>query len=207
MRLVFTLLGLCGAISASTSVFQVGAQDFEDEDWLNPLNPMELAVDSDADVEFLNPPVLDGEMSVRDELDPDGRDDRNANVVLNPEEIKQPVDPTPVAVLPEPKLRVIPEVVKVITGEASWNGSGFYGNFTANGEVYRRGTMTAAHRTLPSGTKVRMTNLRNCRSAVIRINDCSPFVDHRVIDLGHGAASDLGLISSGIAQVKLEVLR
>ena len=113
----------------------------------------------------------------------------------------------PVAVLSEPKLKLLPEVVRVITGEASWYGPGFYGHHTANGEIYRQGTMTAAHRTLPFGTKVRVTNLWNGRSAVIRINDRGPFVDHRVIDLGHGAASTLGLISSGIAQVKLEVLR
>ena len=207
MRLVFTLLGLCGAISASAAVFPVGAQDFDDQDWFDPIDPMELAVDSDADVESLNPPVLDGEISVRDELDPNSRDDRNANAVLTPEEIKEPVDPTPVAVLLEPKLKLIPDVVRVITGEASWYGPGFYGNHTANGEIYRPGTMTAAHRNLPFGTKVRVTNLRNGRSAVIRINDRGPFVDHRVIDLGHGAASELGLISSGIAQVKLEVLR
>jgi rare lipoprotein A len=204
MRLVFTLLGLSGAISASAAVFPVGAQDFDDQDWFDPIDPMELAVDSDADVESLNAPVLDGEISVRDELDPNSRDDSNANAVLTPEEIK---DPTPVAVLPEPKLKLIPDVVRVITGEASWYGPGFYGNHTANGEIYRPGTMTAAHRNLPFGTKVRVTNLRNGRSAVIRINDRGPFVDHRVIDLGHGAASELGLISSGIAQVKLEVLR
>ena len=100
-----------------------------------------------------------------------------------------------------------PAVVSVSTGEASWYGPGFYGNRTANGEVYRPGTMTAAHRTLPFGTKVRVTNLWNGRIAVIRINDRGPFVGHRVIDLGHGAASRLGLTASGIAQVKLEVLR
>tara|TARA_B100000927_G_C16182861_1_gene356105 strand:+ start:164 stop:448 length:285 start_codon:yes stop_codon:yes gene_type:complete len=94
-----------------------------------------------------------------------------------------------------------------MTGEASWYGPGFYGNRTASGEIYRPGTMTAAHRTLPFGTKVRVTNLWNGRSAVIRINDRGPFIDHRVIDLGHGAASELGLTASGIAQVKLEVLR
>ena len=64
----------------------------------------------------------------------------------------------------------MPEVVKFTTGEASWYGPGFYGKLTANGEVYRRGTMTAAHRTLPFGTKVRVTNLWNGRTAVIRIN-------------------------------------
>ena len=126
--------------------------------------------------------------------------------LLLPDDVVEAVNP-PAAVLPKPKVKVVPDVARVITGEASWYGPGFYGNRTANGEIYRQGTMTAAHRTLPFGTKVRVTNLWNGRSAVIRINDRGPFVAHRVIDLGHGAASTLGLISSGIAEVRLEVLR
>ena len=118
-------------------------------------------------------------------------------------------EPEPVAIPtpPEPPKPVVPLVISTHSGEASWYGPGFYGNHTASGEVYRRGTMTAAHRTLPFGTKVRVTNLWNGRSAVIRINDRGPFVAHRVIDLGHGAASSLGVTSSGVAQVRLEVLR
>ena len=127
--------------------------------------------------------------------------------VLTPAEIREVSLPVPAAILPPPKLKPVPSVVQVLTGEASWYGPGFYGNRTASGEIYRPGTMTAAHRTLPFGTKVRVTNLWNGRKAVIRINDRGPFVDHRVIDLGHGAASYLGLTASGIAQVKLEVLR
>ena len=98
-------------------------------------------------------------------------------------------------------------VVSTSTGEASWYGPGFFGNRTANGEVFRPGTMTAAHRTLPFGTKVKVTNLRNGRETIVRINDRGPFSGHRVIDIAHGAAHHLGLVSSGIAQVKLEVLR
>ena len=196
MRVVLTLLGLCGAISASAALFPVVAQDFEDQDGFDPLDPMELVVESAADLEPFSNPASELNLSVENELDQDSTENRNVNAVL-----------TPVAVLPEPKLKLVPDVVRVITGEASWYGPGFYGNYTANGEIYRQGTMTAAHRTLPFGTKVRVTNLRNGRSAVIRINDRGPFVDHRVIDLGHGAASSLGLISSGIAQMKLEVLR
>ena len=207
MRVVLTLLGLCGAISASAALFPVVAQDFEDQDGFDPMDPLELVVESAADLEPFSNPASELNLSVENELDQDSTDNRNVNAVLTPEEIKPPVDATPVAVLPEPKLTLVPDVVRVITGEASWYGPGFYGNYTANGEIYRQGTMTAAHRTLPFGTKVRVTNLRNGRSAVIRINDRGPFVDHRVIDLGHGAASSLGLISSGIAQVKLEVLR
>ena len=100
-----------------------------------------------------------------------------------------------------------PAVVSITEGEASWYGPGFFGNLTANGETYRPGTMTAAHRTLPFGTRVRVTNLWNGRSAVVRINDRGPYVGARVIDLGHGAAQRLGLMASGIAQVKLEVLQ
>ena len=207
MRVVLTLLGLCGAISASAALFPVVAQDFEDQDGFDPMDPLELVVESAADLEPLSNSASELNLSVENELDQDSTENRNVNAVLTPEEIKPPVDATPVAVLPEPKLTLVPDVVRVITGEASWYGPGFYGNYTANGEIYRQGTMTAAHRTLPFGTKVRVTNLRNGRSAVIRINDRGPFVDHRVIDLGHGAASSLGLISSGIAQVKLEVLR
>ncbi|MDM7936284.1 MAG: septal ring lytic transglycosylase RlpA family protein [Cyanobium sp. CZS 48M] len=93
------------------------------------------------------------------------------------------------------------------TGEASWYGPGFFGNRTANGEVFRPGTMTAAHRTLPFGTKVKVTNLRNGRSAIVRINDRGPFHGNRIIDLAHGAAQNLGLVASGVAQVRLEVVQ
>tara|TARA_B100000073_G_scaffold198611_1_gene164408 strand:+ start:925 stop:1485 length:561 start_codon:yes stop_codon:yes gene_type:complete len=108
---------------------------------------------------------------------------------------------------PAPAKPVGPVVISTHSGEASWYGPGFYGNRTANGEVFRPGTMTAAHRTLPFGTRVRVTNLWNGRKAVVRINDRGPFAGDRVIDLAHGAARELGLMSSGIAQVRLEVLR
>lgn len=113
-----------------------------------------------------------------------------------------PLAPQPIA--PAPAQR---RVVQVTSGEASWYGPGFFGNRTANGEVFRPGTLTAAHRTLPFGTKVRVTNLWNGRTAVVRINDRGPFHGARVIDLAHGAAQKLGLTASGIAQVKLEVLQ
>ena len=94
----------------------------------------------------------------------------------------------------------------VAVGQASWYGPGFYGNRTASGEVFRRGTLTAAHRYLAFGTKVRVTNLNNGRTAIVRINDRGPFHGGRIIDLAHGAAQELGVTSSGTAQVKLEVL-
>ena len=94
----------------------------------------------------------------------------------------------------------------VSVGQASWYGPGFYGNRTASGEVLRPGTLTAAHRYLAFGTKVRVTNLQNGLSAVVRINDRGPFHGGRIIDLAHGAAQQLGVTSSGTAQVKLEIL-
>lgn len=89
---------------------------------------------------------------------------------------------------------------------ASWYGPGFYGNTTACGETFRPGTMTAAHRSLPCGTRVRVTNRNNGRSTVVRINDRGPFVDGRVLDLGEGAASVLGAKGSGVIPISMEVL-
>lgn len=97
-------------------------------------------------------------------------------------------------------------LARVYYGQASWYGPGFFYNRTASGEVYRPGTMTAAHRSLPFGTKVRVTNLNNGRSQVVTINDRGPFIGGRIIDLGEGAASSLGVKSSGLASVRLEVL-
>jgi len=94
----------------------------------------------------------------------------------------------------------------VQVGQASWYGAGLFGNRTASGEVFRPGTLTAAHRYLPFGTKVRVTNLYNGRTAVVRINDRGPFSGGRIIDLAHGAAQVLGLTASGIADVRLEVI-
>lgn len=127
------------------------------------------------------------------------REAGNSSTSDQPEQLELPL---PVA--PEPQSQ--PRVLAVKTGQASWYGPGFYGRRTANGERLRTGTMTAAHPYLPFGTKVRVTNLWNGRSSVVRINDRGPFHGGRVIDLAHGAASALGLVSSGVAKVKLEVL-
>ncbi|WP_336801733.1 septal ring lytic transglycosylase RlpA family protein [Kaistia sp. MMO-174] len=89
-------------------------------------------------------------------------------------------------------------------GHASWYGAES-GNRTANGERFHPGGMTAAHRTLPFGTRVRVTVLSTGRSCAVRINDRGPFVRGRVIDLAHGAARACGI--SGVARVRLTVLR
>ena len=86
-------------------------------------------------------------------------------------------------------------------GNASWYGPGFEGNKTANGEIFSSSKMTAAHRTLPFGTKVKVK--RKSKTVTVRINDRGPFVKGRIIDLSKEAASRLGLISKGVGHVCL----
>ncbi len=91
-------------------------------------------------------------------------------------------------------------------GIASFYGRGFAGRPTATGEIFNPEAMTAAHRSLPFGTRVRVTNTRNGRSVVVRINDRGPFIRGRIIDVSTGAARNLGMINSGLAPVTIEVL-
>ncbi len=98
------------------------------------------------------------------------------------------------------------QIAQAVTGEASWYGPGFHGRTTANGEKFNQEELTAAHRSLPFGTKVRVTNINNGRSVVVRINDRGPFAAGRVIDLSAAAARIIGMVGSGIAPVRLEIL-
>jgi rare lipoprotein A len=91
-------------------------------------------------------------------------------------------------------------------GLASWYGGKFQGRRTASGEIFDTQRLTAAHRSLPFGTRVRVTSLENGRSVEVRINDRGPFVAGRVIDLSLAAARALGLAGRGVAAVRLEVL-
>lgn len=93
------------------------------------------------------------------------------------------------------------------TGIASWYGPDFHGRNTANGEVYDQEGMTAAHKTLPFGTIVRVTNLDNGRQVTVRINDRGPYAKGRVIDLSRAAAREVGMIGSGTARVRIDVLK
>ena len=88
-------------------------------------------------------------------------------------------------------------------GNASWYGPGLYGRRTASGEMLRPGELTAAHRTLPFGTCLRVTNLGNGRVVEVRVNDRGPFVDDRILDLSEAAASALGMRGRGVARVRL----
>ncbi|WP_441969065.1 septal ring lytic transglycosylase RlpA family protein [Microvirga sp. 2MCAF38] len=91
-------------------------------------------------------------------------------------------------------------------GGASWYGPGFHGRRTASGESFNSNAMTAAHRTLPFGTKLRVVNERNGRSVVVRVNDRGPFIRGRIIDLAKGPAQELGVTSTGTAYVSLHRL-
>lgn len=90
-------------------------------------------------------------------------------------------------------------------GLASWYGKPYHGRKTASGEKYDMHSVSAAHRTLPFGSVVKVTNLENGRSLKIRINDRGPFVDGRIIDLSYKAAKKLGMVEAGVVRVKLVV--
>ena len=94
----------------------------------------------------------------------------------------------------------------VEVGEASWYGPGFHGKTTANGERYNQYAMTAAHKLLPLGTKVRVTHMNNGRSIIVRINDRGPFVGDRIIDLSRAAATQLNIIGPGTGRVRVQSL-
>ena len=90
-------------------------------------------------------------------------------------------------------------------GIASWYGADFHGLATASGEVYDMEALTGAHRTLPLGTVVKVTNAVNGKQILVRINDRGPYVKGRIVDLSHAAARELGMVEDGIAAVQLEV--
>ncbi|HET6522225.1 MAG TPA: septal ring lytic transglycosylase RlpA family protein, partial [Geminicoccaceae bacterium] len=89
-------------------------------------------------------------------------------------------------------------------GVASWYGDAFHGLQTANGEVFDKNRISAAHPTLPMPSLVRVSNLENGRSMVLRVNDRGPFVDNRVIDLSEAAARELGFQRNGLARVRVQ---
>jgi rare lipoprotein A len=102
-----------------------------------------------------------------------------------------------------------PTIVNIhdtFNGTASWYGDKFHGRQTSNGEYYNMYDLTAAHKTLPINTMLKVTNLRNNQTTTVRINDRGPFVADRIIDLSFAAAQEIGMIKKGTAPVKLEVL-
>ena len=94
----------------------------------------------------------------------------------------------------------------IITGVSSWYGPNFHGKLTANGEVFDQYGVTAAHKTLPLGTVVRVTNLDNSKSVILRINDRGPYVGDRVLDCSYGAATKLEFMEQGTANVEIKII-
>ena len=92
------------------------------------------------------------------------------------------------------------------TGKASWYGDKFHGRKTASGEIYNMNAMTAAHRKLPFGTRVKVTSKANGQSVIVKINDRGPFAKKRIIDVSKAAAKKLGMIKSGEISVSIVVL-
>lgn len=98
------------------------------------------------------------------------------------------------------------EAASATGGHASYYGKRFHGRTTANGEKFNMNAMTAAHKSLPFGTKVKVTNRTNGKSVVVRINDRGPYIGGRVIDLSRGAAAKIGMIHTGTANVQIDLL-
>lgn len=92
------------------------------------------------------------------------------------------------------------------SGVASWYGGKFHGKLTASGDVYNMNEFTAAHKTLPFGTKLRVTNKNNGKSVIVEINDRGPFVKSRVLDLSKAAFEEIGDIDQGVMNIEYEIL-
>jgi rare lipoprotein A len=120
---------------------------------------------------------------------------QSAEVPSSPETEEAP----PTEELPEPSRPALME-----TGLASWYGPRFHGKRTASGEVFNQEKFTAAHPTLPWGSRVKVTNLANGKSVEVRINDRGPFVKDRIIDVSRAAARALGMVKSGVTTVQIE---
>jgi len=127
-----------------------------------------------------------------------------ADVVI---EVEEAEEPAPVAVVEKPiRTETKRSSTNSFSGEASYYAASLEGNPTASGEPYNHGAMTAAHRELPFGTMVRVTNVETGASVVLRINDRGPYADDRVIDVSGAAAERLGMLEAGVITVDVEVL-
>src|SRR5512139_1386812 len=115
------------------------------------------------------------------------------------EEPSAPGQPPPAVVSPPPK-------AYLETGTASWYGRDFHGRTTASGDPFDMYGISAAHRTLPLGTVLRVTNLDNFKTIMVKVNDRGPFVRGRILDLSYGAARELGAVPQGSVRVKIEAV-
>lgn len=150
--------------------------------------------------------------------------DRPANAFYTPpnweQPIVKPVRPSPASqaretpepavtvplINPKEKVEAVPEKDKM-TGFASWYGPGFQGKATANGETYDQDKLTAAHKFLPMNAMVKVTNLENSRTVIVRINDRGPYKKERILDLSRRAALELDMLAEGTAKVALQIVK
>ena len=133
----------------------------------------------------------------------------NASMAPEPASPLAPSEPSssePAPAMVKPDVTAKPETKPVATGKASWYGPGFHGKKTASGEIFDDAKLTAAHKTLPMGSKAKITNLRNGKSVKVEINDRGPYVADRVIDLSQAAAHAIGMIDRGVVPVRVDLI-
>ena len=131
-------------------------------------------------------------------------------LVVNEDKITEPVAAESVGLIEEEAVtadRSLVEFVDKGSMKASWYGPGFHGRKTANGEIYDQMSFTAAHKSLKFGTLLKITNPRNSKSVVIRINDRGPYIHGRDLDLSKAAALELGMVRKGVARLKVEEIK
>ena len=131
-------------------------------------------------------------------------------LVVNEDKITEPIVAENVVSVEEETItadRSLVEFVDKGSMKASWYGPGFHGRKTANGEVYDQMSFTAAHKSLKFGTLLKITNQKNNKSVVIRINDRGPYIHGRDLDLSKAAALELGMVRKGVAKIKVEEIK
>jgi rare lipoprotein A len=131
-------------------------------------------------------------------------------LVVNEDKITEPIVTENVVSVEEEIITADRSLVKFVdkgSMKASWYGPGFHGRKTANGEVYDQMSFTAAHKSLKFGTLLKITNLKNNKFVVIRINDRGPYIHGRDLDLSKAAALELGMVRKGVAKIKVEEIK
>lgn len=131
-------------------------------------------------------------------------------LVVNEDKITEPVVTEDVVSVEEESITADLSLVEFVdkgSMKASWYGPGFHGQKTANGEVYDQNSFTAAHKSLKFGTLLKITNLKNSKSVVVRINDRGPYIHGRDLDLSKAAALELGMVRKGVAKIKVEEIK
>ena len=128
-------------------------------------------------------------------------------LIIKPVEYKKEVKPISVPTSTSTSTATSKSKSKVIDGKASYYANMFQGRKTANGQIFDQGKLTAAHRTLPFGTKVKVTNINNHKSVIVTINDRGPFIRGRIIDLSSSAFKAIGNPRTGVLNVTMEILK